>query len=331
MSTAQLVPETWNLSGDDAFETLRVTGRRRLLKDAFMRMRVSDGFSHARSMAFMTALVLVQAVIALVGFASAVGNNHMSDAIVSTIKGAVPGPAGNLLTSAVDQARSAGVTHRYLALILGLVGTLVTATTLMGQFERGLNRMYGVEQDRPTLEKYGRAFLFAITAGSLSTVAFVTLAFGRSVGDELGNHTMSTIWDIVRWPLGLGVTAAAVTLLFRWSPRRRQPALSWLAYGATISVGLSVVVTLGLGLFFSLSTSFGETYGPLAGMVALLLWSLLSAMAILFGAAVAAQLEAVRAGRGRPQDEEKVENSEPDAEAAPSTDESSLEAAAGRR
>jgi YihY family inner membrane protein len=330
MSTAQLVPETWHLSGDDAFETLRATGRRRLLKDAFMRMRVSDGFSHARSLAFMTALVLVQAVIALVGFASAVGNNHMSDAIVSTIKGAVPGPAGNLLTAAVDQARTAGATHRYLALILGLLGTLVTATTLMGQLERGLNRMYGIEQDRPSFEKYGRALLVAITAGSLSTVAFVTLAFGRSVGDELGSRTVSTVWDVVRWPLGFAVTAVAVTVLFRWSPRRRQPALSWLAYGATISVALSVVVTLGLGLFFGLSSSFGDTYGPLAGMVALLLWSLLSAIAILFGAAVAAQLEAVRAGARRPQDEEKVEKSEPDAEAPSPMEGPSLEAV-GRR
>ena len=59
-------------------------------------------------------------------------------------------------------------------------------------------------------------------------------------------------------------------------------------------------MTLVLGAFFSLSTSFGETYGALAGMVALLLWTLLSAIAIFYGAAVAAQLEAVRAGAESP-------------------------------
>ncbi len=55
-------------------------------------------------------------------------------------------------------------------------------------------------------------------------------------------------------------------------------------------------------LFFSVSTSFGETYGPLAGIVALLLWALLSSVGLFFGAAVAAQLEAVRAGARAPQD-----------------------------
>ena len=42
-------------------------------RDAFQRLRVSDGFSHARSLAFTLALVLVQAIIALVGLAAALG------------------------------------------------------------------------------------------------------------------------------------------------------------------------------------------------------------------------------------------------------------------
>ena len=48
-------------------------------------------------------------------------------------------------------------------------------------------------------------------------------------------------------------------------------------------------------------------------MVALRVWALLSSMALFFGAAVAAQLEAVRANASSPQDEEKVLESEPDA------------------
>jgi uncharacterized BrkB/YihY/UPF0761 family membrane protein len=59
-------------------------------------------------------------------------------------------------------------------------------------------------------------------------------------------------------------------------------------------------VTVLLGGILQLSSAFGETYGPLAGLVALQLWTLLSAIAIFYGAAVAAQLEAVRAGAPRP-------------------------------
>ncbi len=72
-------------------------------------------------------------------------------------------------------------------------------------------------------------------------------------------------------------------------------------------------MTLLLGLVFALSSTFGDTYGPLAGLVALQLWTLLSAVAILYGAAVAAQLEAVRAGVPSPRHQREAAAARSDA------------------
>lgn len=315
MSTAAQVPETWELTGDDAWRVLHTNGRRKLLRNAFMRLRVADGFSHARSLAYATSLVFVQATIAVVGLASALGETS-NDVIVRTIKATVPGPAGDLLTQAVTQAHRAGAAHRWAGLVFGLVGTLITGSTFFGQVERGLNRIYGIEQDRPSLRKYGLAFLLTLTAGVLTISAFVLMTFGHSIGDSIHNHALNYVWGVSRWPLAILLVTAATTVVFQRSPRRHQPSLSWLAFGATVSAVLWVVLTVGLGAFFTISRSFGETYGPLAGMVALLLWALLAAIALLFGGAVAAQLEAVRAGVREPQDADKVERSEPDAEPA---------------
>ena len=223
MSTANHVPETWGLTGDDAVQTLERTGRPALVRDAFKRLRYADGFSHARSMAFLTTLVFLQAVIALVGLASALRSGEVSNVIVKTLRQIVPGPAGRILTEAVHQAHRAGSSHRYVALIVGLTGALISGTTWMGQVERALNRIYGVEQDRPTGQKYGRAFILAITAGLLFVAAFAALALGRAIGSSLSNHSASVVWSVVRWPLALAVLGAAIALLFNWSPRRHQP------------------------------------------------------------------------------------------------------------
>lgn len=317
MSTAKLIPETWDLTGDDARKTLRDCGRRNLLRDAFQRLRWSDGFSHSRSMAFMLSLAAVQGMIAMVGLAQAFGNGGISDVIVRSVKGAAPGPVADLLTTAIGQAQQAGSSHNYLGLGFGAIGWLVTATTAMGQLERGLNRLYGVEQDRPALHKYGRALLLAVSVGALLTASVGLLAFGRTVSHSIDSSFWAAAWDIATWPVGLGLTLAGMALLFRLCPRRRQPAWSWLAFGAAVAVALWCVVTLGLGLFFAHSASFGQTYGPLAGMIALLLWSLLSSIAVFFGASIAAQLEAVRAGAATPQDAHKVAESEPDAAPTP--------------
>ena len=309
MSIAQRVPETWELTGDDARKTLRTTGRRTLVRDAFVRFRAADGFSHARSLAFVISLLLVQGLIVLVGLAAALGDTGLSTTIVRAIRETMPGPAGKTLTTAVFRAYVTGASGQYLVLALVGVAAVITGTTLMGQIERALNRLYGIEQDRPTLHKYGRALVLALTAGVLATAAFAMFAVGHGIGQGIGNETAAQVWRFVRWPLALVLMAAAIALLFRWAPRRHQPAWSWLAFGSTVSVVLWSLATLGLGVFFQASTTFSTTYGPLAGMMALLLWALLSSVAILFGAAIVAQLEAVRAGTPAPRDESKAAES----------------------
>jgi len=63
---------------------------------------------------------------------------------------------------------------------------------------------------------------------------------------------------------------------------------------------LSMSATGGLAGYVTISASFSSTYGPLAGVFVLLLWSLLSAMAFFYGAAVCAQMEALRAHEPEP-------------------------------
>jgi len=304
MSTASHVKETWDLSGDDARETLASTGRVRLLKDALVRLRAADGTSHARGLAFAVSLVLVQALVVVVGLAVALGSAGFRQLLIDTIRASAPGPTSDLLTNAVEQATRVGRQHRYLPLTIGLIGTVVTATIAMGQLERAMNRIYGVEKDRPFAEKYKRALVLAVSAGVVIAAAFALLAFGRGLVDD---GTARSAWIVLRWPIGIALVAAGLAALFNWAPRRRQPGWPWLAFGAWISVAGWTLVTAALALVFNVSKTFGQTYGSLAGLVALQLWTFFSALAILYGVAVAAQLEAVRSGVPEAQDLSKDE------------------------
>lgn len=124
-------------------------------------------------------------------------------------------------------------------------------------------------------------------------LAFGLLAFGRGLVDD---GTLRSVWLVLRWPIGIVLVGIGLAAFFRWSPARRQPGWDWLAFGAAVSVVAWTLTTAALGLVFAYAETFGETYGSLAGLVALQLWTFFSALAILFGVAVAAQLEAVRAG-----------------------------------
>ena len=55
-----------------------------------------------------------------------------------------------------------------------------------------------------------------------------------------------------------------------------------------------------LAAYVRLSDGFGETYGALTGIMALLLWANLTGIALFGGLAFAAQLEALRVGVPEP-------------------------------
>ena len=303
MSTAATVPPTHDLEGDEALETLRTVGLRQLLGDSLLRFRYADGFSHSRALAFQFVLTLLPALIAVVGLARELGQESFSRIVSLTVRDLAPGPAGEVLTQAIDQgaAGESGGT----ALLFGLTAALISGVTAMGQIERGSNRIYGVERDRPARAKYTLATLLALTAGVATVAALVLLVAGGEIGaaakDVTGwTDTLDTAWSIGRWPLGAALVAFAVALLFKASPRREQPSPSWLALGSTLAVALWFVFTGLLAAYLGLSQDFGETYGPLAGVIGLLLWTFGTALALFLGLAVAAQLEAVRAGSPDP-------------------------------
>jgi YihY family inner membrane protein len=305
VSTATTVPPTFELHGDDAKETLRTTGVARLFTDSVHRFRAADGTSHARALAFQMVLATFPGVIAFVGFATYFNQSGLRKVFERTAATLAPGPAGQIFHQAFHQgtndAKSSGLT----ALIFGLIATFTAATGAMAQIERGANRIYGIDKDRSTVRKYTRAFLLALTAGVLSVVAFILLVAGGAIatsGPSAGwSDTLVTVWQVARWPVGLLLTVAAIALIFRASPNRHQPQLSWLAVGASISVVLWVALTALLALYLSTSKNFGQTYGPIAGILGLLFWSLLSSFALFLGISFAAQLEAVRAGVRSPE------------------------------
>ena len=299
MTTASEVPRTYGeLEGDEALDSLRRTGRRRLIEDSVVRFRAADGFSHSRALAFQTTLTLLPALIAVVGLAAALDQDEFTRVVRETIQSIAPGAAGEILTDALRQgSTAAGRESGETALAAGAVAATAAGTTAMAQVERGANRIYGVERDRPFLSKYLRALLLAMTAGVLAVLSLILLVGGSAIRDAVTwSESIDTVWRIARWPLGLAFAVTAVALLFEYAPRRRQPEASWLAVGAGVSASLWLVFVGVLYLFLEATNSFGATYGPLAGTIAVLLWTFLTSIALFLGLAFAAQLEAVRAG-----------------------------------
>jgi YihY family inner membrane protein len=304
LTTASSVPVTReeDLEGDEALETLRRTGRRRLALDAIARFRAADGFSHSRALAFQVTLAVLPGLIAVVGLAAALDVDSFTRVVRDTIRQLAPGAVGEIFTNALQQGTTAARQESgETALAGGAVAAAVAGTTAMAQVERGANRIYGTERDRPFLRKYLTAALLAATAGTLAILAAAVLIGGSAIRDSVTwSDDIDAVWQIARWPAGAALTVASIALLFEHAPRRRQPEASWLAFGAIVAAALWLAFMAVLTVYIDATRNFGATYGPIAGTIGLLLWTFLSAVALFIGLAFAAQLEAVRAGVPHP-------------------------------
>ena len=325
MSSTRRVPETRlmadvELSPDHAWRALRRYGGWHLLRDAFLRFRYGDGFSHARAVGLQLCLAAVPLLIALQGLATKLGLRQGGRVVAETVLALTPGASHDLVNQLLaDDERIQDLGE--VALVVGLVTAVLALTSAVGQIERGANRIYGVQRDRPVAHKYLRALLLAVAAGVPALISFLLLVAGGPIGTSIQrsyhwSDEVTTAWNLLRWPASLVLTVVTVSMLFRFAPRRRQPGMSWVMMGGALATVLWWLASLLLAGYVAASGSFGDTYGPLTAVMALLLWAMLTAVALLFGIAFTAQLEARRVGVPEPAVPDRWEPAECETEEA---------------
>lgn len=281
----------------DAWNLVRRIDAMTLARESFSRFRYGDGFSHARALGLQLSLAVIPLAIAFLGLSSTPSLDRMGVVLRLTLLSLSPGSSDALLKEALPSVEDEGDGAK-LALWLGLLFALASLTTAMGQIERGANRIYGIQRDRPTSAKYGRAAVMAVCAGIPAMTGFLIIVTGAQFG-----NAVETVYGIdddlvtaVGWPTGAVLMVAAIMVMLRYGPRRRQPGWSWLALAAGLALALQLAFTGLLAGYIQLSDTFGTVYGPLTGLIALLLTTQLTSAAVFLGLGFAAQLEAVRCG-----------------------------------
>ncbi len=317
MSSVTEVPDINNPDLPDVVETARRSGVWDLLRRALTRFRYADGFSYARAVAFQLVLTLIPGAMFVVGLAAWMGDGRLQSILRAMAESLAPGPAGQIVLRVFEQGTDAVSTGNVAAVVGGALAMLTSGVTAMAQLQRGSSRIYGIQEDRPTLQRYGLATLLTLSAGVLFTVAFVVIALGSGITGSFGEGNPQSAWVTLRWPLGIALLPAAFALLYKVAPNRKQPSPLALGLGSVIAIIAWFVVSALLSFYLNASTAFGETYGPLAGVIGLMFWAQLSAIATFYGLAVNAQIEAEHAGveevrtSAQRSDEDSMETADP--------------------
>jgi membrane protein len=96
---------------------------------------------------------------------------------------------------------------------------------------------------------------------------------------------------VVQWPLLIVVVMLCMAVLYRYAPSRDKPQWRWVSPGAITATISWVIASVGFTVYVANFNSYDKTYGSLGGVIILLTWLYLSALMVLFGAAINAQSE----------------------------------------
>lgn len=249
-------------------------------KRAFKEARSDRITMVAAGMAFYFFLAIFPSVIAAVGFLDLTNAGPVFlSSLVDSIERSMPGGTSVILTDAIESAQKGSRGASLFAALLGVSVALYSATSGMVALQTGLDISYDVPKERPFIKARGIALLLVLATGILGAASSPFFA------------AKGIIWSVAGWI----VTLVAITLLFAvfyyLGPNRDRPNWKWVSPGGVLGGLIFLASSAGFSIYVTNFAKYGETYGPLAGVVILIFWLYLSSLAILVGAELNAELE----------------------------------------
>ncbi len=245
----------------------------------------------AAGVAFFGFLSLFPAMVAAMLLYGLVTTPQQVQQQIDGISGIIPASARTLILDQLTSVAAAPAKGLGIGLVVSVLLALWSASGGVGNLLSAINLAYDEDETRGFVKRKGLALLMTVGAILFFGVAIGVLAVFPAVISATDPPTaVRAVAQVVRWALLLLALVVALAVLYRYAPDRDQPRLRWTSYGAAVATAIWILASVGFSLYASFG-SYAKTYGPLAGVVVLLLWLWITTYAVLLGAEINAEAE----------------------------------------
>jgi membrane protein len=265
-------------------------------KDILLRVYANFGkhriLALAAGMTYYSILAIFPALAALVAIYGLFSDPSTIARHLDQVAGLVPGGAIDVAREQLTRVSSKGGQTLGWTFIIGLAISLWSANAAMKSLFDTLNIVYGEEEKRGFFSLNAISLAFTVAA-----IVFVLLALSAVVIVpvllnflQLSNFA-DLLFRIVRWPAMFVVLALALACIYRFGPSRRAPRWKWITWGSVVATILWIAASLLFSWYAANFGSFNKTYGSLGAAVGFMTWFWISAIVILLGAEIDAEME----------------------------------------
>jgi membrane protein len=250
-----------------------------------------DCLGLAAQLAYYFLLALVPAIVFLAAVASFFPVSLLQQMVAGLQRFAPP----DVVQIVREQLQSVAGGEATGLLTFGLAMALWSSSAALVGVTNALNRAYDIEEARPWWKVRLTAIGLTIALAAFLLVALGLLMVGPHVAQIIARDVglgaaFEWTWKILQWPVVLILVAVALAFVNYFAPDAEQD-WTWITPGALLATILWLIVSLAFKFYLANFADYNATYGSLGGVIVLMLWFYVSALAILVGAEMNAEIE----------------------------------------
>ncbi|HEY0276394.1 MAG TPA: YihY/virulence factor BrkB family protein [Paenirhodobacter sp.] len=253
----------------------------------------------ASGVAFYAMLAVFPGLTATIAVWSTFADPTVIHSYMEVARTFIPPEAFELLNNQVGSLLSGPRGVIGLPAILSVLVALWSARAGVGALIEGINLVHGTT---PRNTIFGFVFGYILTAAlvgvmliALATVVVVPVAVNILPLHALaGQRLTDWLTSDLPWVAMAGLMLTALGILYHYGPHDPAARDPFLSYGAVLAALVWGAASLGLTFYLSNFGNYNRVYGSLWAVIALMMWLYVSAISVLLGAALNAEITATR-------------------------------------
>jgi membrane protein len=246
----------------------------------------------AAGAAFYLMLAIFPALGAFVSIYGFVADPTSIAGQIEFLQGVLPSGGLDLIYSQLESLASQDPSALSIGLVLTLAVSLWSANNGVKTLFEALNIAYEEEEKRSFIKL--NLVAFAFTLGFMFALIVMIAAIGIVPAIlafvNLGGFSQVLI-AVGRWILVLGMMIFGISLLYRFGPSRERAKWRWINWGSILATLVWLVASIGFSYYLQNFADYNATYGSLGAVIGFMLWIWLSAVILIVGAELNAEME----------------------------------------
>jgi membrane protein len=248
--------------------------------------------STSGGVAFFALLAIFPGIGAVVSFYGLFADANTIGEHMALLIGILPFGVLEIITEQIKTVAKQQNDTLGIAFIIGLGIAVFSANSGMAALFDALNVVYDEREKRSIFQLYVTTFLFTLAGILFVILALFGLVILPLVLEFVGLSTMTeALISVLRWPVLLLTIGVSLAFLYRYGPSRRDAQWRWVSWGSVIAAILWIGASMLFSWYVATFDSYNRVYGSLGAGIGFMVWLWISAVIILLGGEVNAEME----------------------------------------